>query len=300
MRLNKGDYEETIFEEYNQKIVDFGNGMIEVTVYHNYQIRQLGSLKHKGGANDKSEKSDEAQEERTKKQSYAIKRKIRGYALTNNFEWFVTLTLDPRKNDSFNYEDSKKILLKWCRYLRDKYGTFDYILIPEFHKSGAVHFHGLLGNIPADFVEAKHPKSGQPILRNERQVYNLSDWKHGFTDCEKIANPEKTASYLTKYITKDLMTNKEMFRKKRYFNSKGLKKPQIDYINSETDSLKNFTPNFGLVETTNLGTNILEKAIYKLEINSSNGQLIQKNHDYLIKEKSHQSPTPTSKTDDTP
>lgn len=300
MNFNKGDYKETILEEYNQKIVDFGNGMVEVTAYYLPQIKQVGSINHKGGANEKSEISDKAQEERTKKQNYAIKRKIRGYALANDFEWFVTLTLDPKKNDSFNYEESKKLLLKWCRHMRDIYGKFDYIIIPEFHKSGAVHFHGLLGDIPANFVEATHPVSRQPISRNERQVYNLADWKHGFTDCEKIIDSEKTASYLTKYITKELMTNKEMFRKKRYFSSKGLKKPKTEYIYSKNNNLKDFTPNFGIVETNNTGTNILEKAIYKLEVDSSTGQLIQKNKDYLIKAKSHQPSTPTSKTDDTP
>lgn len=300
MIFNKDDYKEIIFEEYNQKIVTFGNGMVEIIAYSIPQVKQVGNIGHKGGANEQSEISDEAQEERTKKQSYAIKRRIRGYALANNFEWFVTLTLDPQKNDSLNYKNSKKLLLKWCRYIRDKYGKFDYIIIPEFHKSGAVHFHGLLGNIPANFVEAEHPKSGQPLLRNERQVYNLTDWKYGFTDCEKIIDSEKTASYLTKYITKELMTNKDMFRKKRYFSSKGLKKPTVEYANSETHHLKDFTPNFGIVETSNTGKNILEKAIYKLEVDSSTGQLTQKNKEYLIKAKSHQSPTPTSKTDDTP
>ena len=66
MKFDKDDYKQRILEEYNQKIVNFGNGMIEVTVYHNHQIRQLGSLKHKGGATNKSEISDEAQEERRK------------------------------------------------------------------------------------------------------------------------------------------------------------------------------------------------------------------------------------------
>lgn len=299
IKFNKDDYKERVLEEYNQKIVNFGNGMIEVTVYHNYQIRQLGSLKHKGGATNKSEISDEAQEERTKKQSYAIKRKIRGYALANDFKWFTTLTIDPKQYDSLDYDSSKELLLKWCRKMRDRYENFDYLIVPELHKSGAVHFHSLLGDVPANFIEAKHPKTGAPLLRNERQIYNLTDWTYGFTDCEEIEDKERTASYLTKYITKELMTDKEMFRKKRYFNSKGLKKPQIDYINAETDNLKNFIPNFGIVETDENGNNVLDKVIYKLEQDST-GQLVQKTNDYLIKAKSHQPLTPTSKTDDTP
>ncbi|MFR7931656.1 MAG: hypothetical protein ACLU4Q_02940 [Streptococcus thermophilus] len=51
MKFDKDDYKQRILEEYNQKIVNFGNGMIEVTVYHNHQIRQLGSLKQQGRSN---------------------------------------------------------------------------------------------------------------------------------------------------------------------------------------------------------------------------------------------------------
>ncbi len=284
MNFDKNNYNEKVVDNYNRKVTDYGNGKIEIIAYNEPQIRLLGSLNHKGGANKKSIISDEAQQERTLKQSYTIKRRIRGYALANDFKWFVTLTIDPKKNDSYDYNHSKKLLLKWCRFMRDTYKKFDYLIIPEFHKSGAIHFHGLLGNISANFVEATHPSNGQLLLRNERQIYNLDDWKYGFTDCEKIIDSEKTASYLTKYITKELMTNKEMFRKKRYFNSKGLKKPKIEYFTSETDDLKNFTPNFGIVGTDDEGNNVLDKAIYKLKRNS-NGQLIQTTNDYLLKTK---------------
>lgn len=302
MNFDKSNYKEKIVDEYNRKVTNYGNGKIEITTYNQPQIRLLGNLNHKGGANSQSVISKEAQEQRTLKQSYAIKRRIRGYALANDFEWFVTLTIDPKKNNSFDYNHSKTMLLKWCRFMRDTYDKFDYLIIPEFHKSGAIHFHGLLGNISANFVEATHPNNGLPLLRNERQIYNLDDWKYGFTDCEKIVDSEKTASYLTKYITKELMTHKDMFRKKRYFNSKGLKKPQIEYITSETDDLKGFTPNFGIVETDSQGNNVLDKAIYKLE-QDSNGQLVQTTSQYLIKAKNnnnHQKKSMTKETAITP
>lgn len=288
MKFNKENYKEMILDEYNQKIVDYGNGSIEITTYHQPQIRQLGSLKHKGGASEKSEISDDAQEERTRKQSYAIKRRIRGYALANQFEWFVTLTIDPHKINSLDYEISKTLLLKWCRYMRDTYGKFDYLFIPEFHKSGAVHFHGILGDISANFIEARHPNNGQLLLQNNHQVYNLADWNFGFTNCQKIVDSEKTASYLTKYLTKELMTNKEMFRKKRYFNSQGLKKPKVEYIQSEIDDLKKFIPNFGIIGVDSKGNNVLDKAVYKLERDSS-GQLLQTTNEYLIKAKENNS-----------
>lgn len=268
-------------KEYTRKTTDFGNGMLEVVAYNQIQTRLTGAS-HLGGATDKSEISDEAQEARTKKQTYAIKRKIRGYALANPFEWFVTLTIDPKKSNSLDYETAKTLLLKWCRWMRDKYKKFDYLVIPELHKSGAVHFHGLLGDVPANFVEATNPKTGQFIVRNERQVYNLNDWKHGFSDCEKIISRERTASYMTKYITKELMTDKSMFRKKRYFNSTGLKKPEVILDLADNDDLTNFVPNFGVIETDDLGNNHLAKGIYNLTVDKETGTINQTSDTYLL------------------
>ncbi|MGO0154613.1 rolling circle replication-associated protein [Leuconostoc mesenteroides] len=268
-------------KEYTRKTTDFGNGMLEVVTYNRVQTRLTG-VSHLGGATDKSEISDEAQTARTKKQTYAIKRKIRGYALANPFEWFVTLTIDPQKDNSFDYEIAKISLLKWCRWMRNKYEKFDYLVIPELHKSGAVHFHGLLGDISANFIEAKNPKTGKSIIRNERQVYNLNDWKHGFSDCEKIISRERTASYITKYITKELMTDKSMFRKNRYFNSTGLKKPEVTLEIDDNSDLISFIPNFGVIETDKLGNNHLEKGIYNLTIDKDTGTINQTSDSYLL------------------
>lgn len=277
------------FDEYNVKTIDFGNGTIEKVVYHQSQIRLLGMNGHKGGANLESIISDEAQEERTKKQSYDIKRRLKGYALANDFKWFVTLTIDPKKRNSLDYDFSKNLLLKWCRIIRDRYGKFEYLIVPEFHKLGTVHFHGLIGDLPANFVRATHPKTGALLVRNNREIYNLKDWNYGFTDCEKIVNPEKTASYLTKYITKELMTGKEMFRKKRYFSSQGLKKPEITFEMTETKELENFIPNFGVIETDQYGQNYIEKSIYKLHVNSETRKLYQTDTNYFLKAKSSSS-----------
>ncbi|MTB36803.1 hypothetical protein [Streptococcus uberis] len=290
--------ENSLNEIYNKKTVDYGNGNIDIIIYSEPQVRVLESSNHKGGANKLSEISDKAQEQRTKSQSYAIKRKIRGYGLANNFKWFVTLTIDPKKYESKDYEKTKKLLLNWCRNMRDKYGKFDYLLIPEFHKSKAIHFHGLLSDIPALFEPATHPKTNKNLERNGRQIYNLKDWKFGFSDCEVIIDRERTASYITKYITKELLSNKKMFRKKRYFVSKGLKKPKINFTNADIKELDKFIPNFGIVATNSKGENILEKAIYRLESDTLNGCLIQNNKDYLIKAKSHHPMISTPSDDD--
>ena len=275
---------ESYIKEYNRKTTDFGNGAIEITAYHSPRIKYFGG-NQRASAKKEAEISDKAQEERTRKQLYAIRRRIKGYALSNDFKWFVTLTFNPGKIDSFNYETAKTALLKWCRQMRDKYNKFDYLLIPELHKSGAVHFHGLLGDVPADFAEAVNPKNGKPLIKNKRQVYNLIDWKHGFSNCQKIESPQKSASYITKYITTSLLANKEMYKKKRYFNSQGLIQPTVTLAMSDNTELSGFIPNFGVVDTDHNGKNFIDIGVYNMMRDNETGTLIQENTDYVIKAK---------------
>lgn len=268
------------YKEYNRRTTDYGNGRIEIAAYHSPRLRYIGSGRTSSGR--ETETSDKAQEERTRRQVYAIRRRIRGYAFSNNFRWFVTLTFNPEKVDSSDYETAKNTLLKWCRRMRDRHDRFDYLIIPELHKSGAVHFHGLLGDIPAHFVGALNPKTGKPIIRHDRQVYNLTEWEYGFSDCEEIESPERAASYITKYVTAALLTDKKMYNKKRYFNSQGLAKPVVSFGMSDNTELDSFTPNFGVIETDRNGKNIIEIGIYNLATVPETGALFQTDNDYLI------------------
>lgn len=278
------------YEAYNRRTTDYGNGRIEVAAYHSPRLRHMGSSRKPSSR--EAETSDKAQEERTRRQVHAIRRKIKGYAFTNNFRWFVTLTFNPGKIDCFDYETAKTTLLKWCRRMRDWYGQFDYLIIPELHKSGAVHFHGLLGDIPAHFVEAVNPKTGKPIIRHGRQVYNLTEWKYGFSDCEEIESPERAASYITKYVTTALLTGKKMYNKKRYFNSQGLAKPAVTFGMDDNTDLDVFTPNFGIIETGIDGKNIINIGIYNLAKDPETGKLSQPDNSYLITAKTERHISP--------
>lgn len=265
---------------YNRRTTDYGGGKIEIVAYHSPQVRYMGGGRSPSGR--ATETSDKEQEERTRQQIYAIRRKIKGYALSNDFRWFVTLTFNPEKVDSSDYETAKNVLLKWCRKMRDDYEQFGYLMIPELHKSGAVHFHGLLKDIPADFAKATNPKTGKPIIRHNRQIYNLTDWKYGFSDCEEIESPERAASYITKYVTTALLTDKKMYNKKRYFNSQGLEKPVVTYDMSDNTDLDSFTPNFGVIETNADGRNVISIGVYNLSKDLTTSVLSQTDHSYLI------------------
>lgn len=283
-------YPEGYSGEYNRKTTDYGNGRIEITAYHYPRIRHTGERRFPSAKEKNPVLSDKAQEKRTRRQLYAIRRRIKGYALANDFKWFATLTFNPEKINSLDYDTAKTALLKWCRLMRDRYNKFDYLLIPELHKSGAVHFHGLLGDIPAGFAESVNPKTGKTVIRHGRQVYNLTDWEYGFSDCEMIESPERAATYITKYITAALLTDKEMYNKKRYFNSQGLAKPEVAFEMRDNEELSSFTPNFGVMETGSDGENILDVGIYKLVADRETGALSQTDTDYLITTKTSRKP----------
>ena len=111
---------------------------------------------------------------------------------------------------------------------------FQYVLIPELYKDGAIHFHGLCNFGDIRIVRAVNPKTGLPLSTGRGQpIFNMLDWKLGFSTCIPIdENYERTCNYLTKYITKD--TDKILG--KWYLSSRNLiKKPEIDLISEGID-----------------------------------------------------------------
>ena len=71
-----------------------------------------------------------------------------------------------------------------------------YILVPELHKDGAIHFHGFMvgeGLIAKD--------SG--IEWDGRPVYNLPQWTYGFSTAQRLYGDYHAAvTYCCKYIGK--------------------------------------------------------------------------------------------------
>lgn len=141
------------------------------------------------------------------------------------WDWFITLTFDPKVADRFDYNAVSALVLKFTQSLR--WYKCLYLIIPEQHKSGAWHFHGLVkGKLPVEV--AISPKTGKPIFDNNRRlVYNVTNFDVGFTTATKIGDSDRTVSYLTKYMTKDKM-NKIPKGKKRYWASRGLPKPEVE------------------------------------------------------------------------
>lgn len=105
--------------------------------------------------------------------------------------WFFTGT---HRSQTHDYVEAKCEVQRFIKRLRErevaKTGerTLRYLMLPELHKSGAIHWHGLLHD------------SGAVDYRMVRAA-----WSAGFCYPSRVRNPEATAHYVTKYATKDML-----------------------------------------------------------------------------------------------
>jgi len=166
---------------------------------------------------------------------------ISDIVLCNDFDMFATFTF---KSDRSDVEKSKSKMSKWLENQQTKYGKFQYLIVPEFHKKhGAIHFHALLKNYKGQLSDSGKMQKG-------RKVYNIKSYKAGFSTVVKIDNIDKVSSYVKKYITKDM----PMFHgRKRFWCSQKLRRP-IHTKNTTIDK------SFAVVYSTDTYT-IYEKQI---------------------------------------
>lgn len=135
----------------------------------------------------------------------------------NDFEWFGTLTTDPKKIDRYNDELVTKKVAIFLDHLKRSTPDLTYLLVPERHKDGALHFHALFGHLKAEMSDSGKKWHGDSI-------FNLKAYTWGFSNFTRIKDKARTANYCRKYITKEMLTDRK--GKKRYWASKNLKKPE--------------------------------------------------------------------------
>ena len=152
---------------------------------------------------------------------------MRRLALANQFRWLVTLTLDPKKIDRYDAGEVVKKLSQWCSNQVKRKGL-RYILVPERHKDGALHFHGFFNDAVEAVASGHRSKSGQPI-------YNLPGWDLGFTAAiEVYGNYPAAVAYVCKYIGKD----GEKPAGRWYYSGGDLREPDVTYAEISPGELR--------------------------------------------------------------
>lgn len=144
----------------------------------------------------------------------------------------VTLTLNGEKFDRDNWAKIVPRLNVWLDNMRRRHGL-KYILVPEYHKDGAIHFHGFANETALSLSRAINPKTEKPLFQKGRAVYNIENWKFGFTTAVRVGKSEldqlSSAKYVLKYITK----NAEKIGGRYYLHGGSLAEPTFEFFNAD-------------------------------------------------------------------
>jgi hypothetical protein len=211
-----------ISKSYNKKIVVSGD-IIEVYNYKNDIL--CGYIDKK--KNSKGRQAVAKYEDKLlnrKKTLQRNRRDIRRLVNCNIQEnsKFITLTF------ADNITDLKQANYEWKKFkqrLETKIGyKLQYLVVIEFQKRGAVHYHCVMFNLPY-------------IQNNKlREI-----WGNGYVKINKIDNVDNVGAYVCKYITKDNEDDR-LIGQKMYFASRGLKKPIEIKEESRVKSLASSLP----------------------------------------------------------
>ena len=179
--------------------------------------------------------------------SRAVRRaraRVRTLARANSFNYFVTFTLDPAKVDRYDPDAVIRKLVVWLSNRVQRQGL-RYILVPERHKDGAIHFHGFINNV-LNIVDSgtitrpggkpRRPRSAADraamLAAGGHVVYNVPEWPYGFTTAIELYGEYTAAvSYVCKYIGKQ--TEGEMPERiggRWYYSGGELAEPQVHYF----------------------------------------------------------------------
>ena len=154
-------------------------------------------------------------------------------AMCNEFHFFCTFTQSAELRDRFDLNAFRKdftMLVRNTNRNRTEEDKIRYLLIPEQHKDGAWHMHGLLNGLTSsDLREFKVseniPKRMKDRIRKGEKIYDWTAYrrKFGYFMCENVQNSTACAKYVTKYISKDLQKSVRDSGAHLYFASQGLK-----------------------------------------------------------------------------
>ena len=189
---------------------------------------KCGRLSDAGGHFQPGKDSGSQSDERLRESLSRPRSTVYEWAACNDFEFFVTLTLDAAKRDRGDLAGYRKALAQFIRDLnrrREEGEKIRYLLVPEQHRDGSWHMHGLVKGLVV----------GRDLVRNE---HGYLDWpayrgKFGFISLDTIKNPAACCSYIAKYVTKSMRGDKsektpEIERGGHlFFCSQGLKRREV-------------------------------------------------------------------------
>lgn len=138
---------------------------------------------------------------------FKARKKLINYCYANpNLNKFLTLTYSSFIN---KLSQSNNLFNNFNVKIRNLFPNYKYIAVPEYQKSGRLHYH-LLNNLP--YI----PKE---------KIAKL--WGNGYIDVRRLDNKKNIPIYVGKYISKEIIVREK--GKKKFFTSQNIVKPKTLY-----------------------------------------------------------------------
>lgn len=181
-----------------------------------YDDKRGGQAEHEGEG-EEEEKEGETNAERAQRR--ARKALFDIVACNPDLDLFVTFTLDKEKIDRYSYADVYKKLKNYLDN-RVRRNGLKYVIVAEYHKDKAIHFHGLLNSEAVKLTPSIINSKGQ-------QVYNVLDWSLGFSTAIYTYGDNRLS--VVKYICKYISKGTEKVGGRYYYSGGDLLRPTYAY-----------------------------------------------------------------------
>lgn len=197
-------------------IYDFRNGIFKI-------IRFKSTAPRLVPYSDRKKKGNECKLDASISRA---RRVVLELALCNPWDWFCTFTISKDKYDRENLAKWRDSFTQWLRDQRKKGIHIEYLFVPEQHKDGSWHAHGLIkGDMElVSFAELRKQgvKLPDKLVRGDFYNWPAYQKKFGFCSFGRIRSHVGTSFYVTKYLTKDMCGLVSKVGLNLYYCSQGL------------------------------------------------------------------------------
>lgn len=144
------------------------------------------------------------------------------YAFSNPWRYFITFTFNRNRVNRYDYKECYKAFNNWVKWYRKRIDpTLELLVVMEYHKDGAVHFHALANC-------EKAIETYDDGLSNQMFAFY-----RGRTDVKAItATPQKVVNYISKYMVKSKDKNARRYHIFGKFRKAITIQTEFDYVES--------------------------------------------------------------------
>ena len=160
----------------------------------------------------------------TKSSITRAKSKIREYVANSNFNAFCTFTFSGRNFDRNNFMECRKFI---TYYFTHKLMVSSWLVVPEFHADGAIHFHGFMDidKKSLKYGYSKKDSHSRMHMHFYSEMINRDIGRNDFQFFDPMSPDalKSVCAYILKYVTKDVAKVFPLV----YFCSRGLKQDTV-------------------------------------------------------------------------